>query len=359
MKEIALYENWINEIGDSSAKPFKWISLDNMKSWIGDCIDGAKDKKTSGTQEDIYYKSKPFRYEFKSDSTGTNYSVHIGGFVGRNIWIAFQGEKPKDWVGYHAIVGLGFSIEGDFEKTTNLNEQFRVMATVTECGVDFLQRFLDDGRININQFHMKPKADREGQRGIDSRRAKLYAPYIKAAFRKLKTKKDYFVDQEPDGFVLRFGKASMDSSFSTSILASTFENVEKKMKEIALYEEWVNEDDISKVFKQKSTGDTYLDMRDFWRAELGEDDEDNVESKKRMFDRAKTYSISVNKIVPNQDYLNSETILDYIEKGSSELPSGVKFKNGLVVVFDGHHRIAAQISKGQSSIQMKILKANF
>ena len=229
MREIALYEQWINEIGDSSAKPFKWSSpviAVNMKRWIDDCIEGAANKKMSGTQEEVYYKTKTFRYEFRSDVTNTNYHVHIGGFVGRNIWISFQGEKPKDWVGYHIIAGLGFGIEGDFDKTTNLNEQFRVMATVTECAVDFLQRFLDDGRIKIDEFHMKPKADHEEQKGIDSRRAKLYAPYIKAAFRKLKTKKDYYIDQEADGFVLRFGKVTMNSQYSTSILASTFENKE-------------------------------------------------------------------------------------------------------------------------------------
>ena len=121
---------------------------------------------------------------------------------------------------------MGFGLEGDFEKDTNLNEQFRVMATVTECAVDFLQRFLNDGRISIDKFHMNPKVDNAYQTGIDSRRAKLYAPYIKAAFRKLKTKKHYYVDQQPDGFVLSFGKVAIDSPYSTSVLASTFENEE-------------------------------------------------------------------------------------------------------------------------------------
>ena len=226
MREIHLYEEWLTEIGDSSAKPFKWITNDNMKSWIDDCIEGAADKKMSGSQEDVNYKSKTFRYAFKSDVTGTVYHIHIGGFVGRNIWISFQGEKPKDWVGYHIVAYLGFGLEGDFDKTTNLNEQFRVMATVTECAVDFLQRFLNDGRISIDKFHMNPKVDNEEQKGIDSRRAKLYAPYIKAAFRKLKTKKHYYVDQQADGFVLSFGKVAIDSPYSTSVLASTFENEE-------------------------------------------------------------------------------------------------------------------------------------
>ena len=48
------------------------------------------------------------------------------------------------------------------------------------------------------------------------------------------------------------------------------------MKNLPLYEDWLFEDNLAKanVFKQKMTGDTHLDMRDFWRKALGEDDEE-------------------------------------------------------------------------------------
>lgn len=133
------------------------------------------------------------------------------------------------------------------------------------------------------------------------------------------------------------------------------------MKNLPLYEDWLFEDNLAKanVFKQKMTGDTHLDMRDFWRKALGEDDEENVKLKKQMFGGAKTFSVDINKIVPNQDYLKPATIQDYVDKGMGKLPMGVKFKNGLVVIFDGHHRIAAQILKGQKAIPMQILKADF
>ena len=131
------------------------------------------------------------------------------------------------------------------------------------------------------------------------------------------------------------------------------------MINLPLYEEWIAEDGmtLSSIFKQKMTSDSYLDMKDFWRAELGYDDEDNVNLKINSFGKAKTLSVNVDKIVPNQDYLNSDTINLYSKNKKNEIPTGVQFKNGKVIIFDGHHRIASQIINGDKSINMKILKA--
>ena len=75
------------------------------------------------------------------------------------------------------------------------------------------------------------------------------------------------------------------------------------MRNLPLYEEWIDENDLklSSVFKQKMTSDSYLDMKDFWRSELGYDEEDNLNLKVKAFDKAKTLSINIDKIVPNQD----------------------------------------------------------
>ena len=131
------------------------------------------------------------------------------------------------------------------------------------------------------------------------------------------------------------------------------------MRNLPLYEEWIDENDLklSSVFKQKMTSDSYLDMKDFWRSELGYDEEDNLNLKVKAFDKAKTLSINIDKIVPNQDYLNSDTVNLYSNNKKNEIPTGVQFKNGKVIVFDGHHRIASQILKGDKAINMKILKS--
>ncbi len=131
------------------------------------------------------------------------------------------------------------------------------------------------------------------------------------------------------------------------------------MKNLINYEDWLNESNVdpSKIFRRKATTDSYLNMRDFWRAELGEKDEENQDLKKKMFGGAKMFSVSVNAIIPNQDYLDSDQIEKYASEDLKKAPEGVKFIDGTVVVFDGHHRIAAQILKGAKAVNMKILKA--
>lgn len=129
------------------------------------------------------------------------------------------------------------------------------------------------------------------------------------------------------------------------------------MKNLLSFTEWVVES-IS-YFKNKSTVDSYSDVRDFWRNLLGEDNEDNQKLQIKAFDTAKIYKIDIDKIIPNQDYIDNNTVQKYSNAESIDLPKGIKFKNGYVVVFDGHHRIIAQILSGKKIINMKILKANF
>lgn len=223
-----VYESVLNEIGDSSAKPFKWHTTMKVRSWLFDNALKAKDKQHSGSYEDRYHKTDlSFRYEFTSDTTGTKYHVHIGGYFGKNLWISFMGDKPKDWKPYHCVVGLGFGVDGvEGDPETNLNEQFRVMATVVECALDFIQKALDDDdQVEIKEFHMNPKLDKEDQKGMDSRRGKLYLAYIKNSFKKLRTKKSYYIEQTKDGFVLKFGEVrTTGNAIPSSVLAATYES---------------------------------------------------------------------------------------------------------------------------------------
>lgn len=130
------------------------------------------------------------------------------------------------------------------------------------------------------------------------------------------------------------------------------------MKRIKLYEEFLAENqlDNENIFKQKQTMDTYLDMRDFFMSKLG-DEFDNITKQEKLFNKAKTQTISVNQIVPNQDYLRMDQVRKNQTKTQSKKPLGVKFPDGKVVLFDGHHRIAAEITKGAKEVEMKILNA--
>ena len=130
------------------------------------------------------------------------------------------------------------------------------------------------------------------------------------------------------------------------------------MKHIQLYEEFLRENQLDKemIFKQKQTMDTYLDMRDFFRSKLG-DLHDNVKKQEKLFDKAKTQTIRVDAIIPNQDYLRMDQVHRNQTKTLTKKPLGVKFPDGRVILFDGHHRIAGEILKGTQEVEMKILNA--
>ena len=130
------------------------------------------------------------------------------------------------------------------------------------------------------------------------------------------------------------------------------------MKQVKLFEEFISENQLDKenIFKQKQTLDTYLAMRDFFRSKLG-DLHDNVKKQEKLFDKAKTQTISVDDIIPNQDYLKMDQVRRNIDKPLEKKPLGVKFADGNVILFDGHHRIAGEILKGITEVEIKILDA--
>lgn len=117
----------------------------------------------------------------------------------------------------------------------------------------------------------------------------------------------------------------------------------------------LKENEYLSVFKKKPSVDSYLDMRDFFREKLGEENESNTTKQIQLFDNAKKVLVDVNDIVPNQDYLDPDVVSKY-QTTKNKLPLGVMFKD-YVVIFDGHHRIAADIQNGSTKIEMLILKA--
>ena len=95
------------------------------------------------------------------------------------------------------------------------------MATVTECGLDFINKIFKDGRINIERFHILAKADNETKSGIQSRRGRMYAQYVKNAIKKFKTTKDFYVEIDKNGLLLHSGRI-LSTSEPERIIASTY-----------------------------------------------------------------------------------------------------------------------------------------
>jgi len=287
----------MNEIGDSSAKPFKWSSNMKVRTWLFDNALLTKGKQHSGSYDDRYHKTEiPFEYKFASDTTGTKYHVRIGGYFGKNLWLPFSGNKPKNWKPYHCILGVGFGVDGiDGDPETNLNEQFRVMATVVECTLDFIQKVLDDDdQVGISEFHMNPKLDKEEQKGMDSRRGKLYLAYIRNSFKKLNTSKQYRIEQNKDGFVLKFGESRMGGTgkIPDNVIAATYENTQEKtnnrMKNLPSIESFITE---SVVNEATAIDKTQPFARDFIKAVEAEFKTDVKDS--QIFKMVKGFEIRV------------------------------------------------------------------
>jgi hypothetical protein len=226
-REDLLENEAINEIGDSSANPFKWSVSKDPRKWIEDECNKTKDKEFNGSVDDRYHRVDPLEYTFKSDKTGASYYVMIKGLIGRNLFINIgDKKKPANWKDYHGYFNLSFSVESSKdsnteEPETNLGEQYRVLATVTDCALNFLNTALNiPDLLAIHEFQMNPKLDTEGQTGVDSRRGKLYLAYIKNAFSKLKTSERYSIVNKKDGFSLIFNDQMSHQRDGTSVIKS-------------------------------------------------------------------------------------------------------------------------------------------
>ena len=125
----------------------------------------------------------------------------------------------------------------------------------------------------------------------------------------------------------------------------------KPQKSAILLENQLQDQDI---FLQRANIDSHYDMVDFFRSHLG-DDWDNPKKQESLFKNAKKQIVSTNNIVPNQDYLRIDQVHRNLTKPLRKEPLGVRFPDGRVILYDGHHRVAGEILKGNTQIPMKII----
>ena len=138
MKHLKLFEELINEIGDASAKPYKWRRLDR--------------------RSDTYYI-------FTTDS-GLEYQVmtELSG-----AYLPGDGNTLTVEYGVEVITKQG-NKSIDYELVTNRGELFRIMAPV----VDIVQEFMKKNP-GIEYIEFEGSKNKAG----DQRRNKLYMAYIK------------------------------------------------------------------------------------------------------------------------------------------------------------------------------------
>ena len=168
----------LNEVGEASSKVYPFTSdIDPSK-----LVDIAKKFHETNTST-VYFDTK-LVYKFKTDKA--NYDVRFHVVMERKSYANIaRNPNWKPGPPYKTYAAVGFNIEGDTEeKTSNLNEQFSVLSTVTKIIFDFIDNVNASGG-NLVSLQVAPKSDVDTGSKLDSKRGKFYAAYIKKNLSKL------------------------------------------------------------------------------------------------------------------------------------------------------------------------------
>lgn len=210
MNYVQLYEDlkFLNEIGDGSSKPFKWKTIKPYKSYFEEILKHAEDTYKSGM---AYIEVDPFWYTLESEQA--LYRAQMQCWLKKKMprllmrKLNSPTSKPpaeKDYRKWAIETEFHFNLAGEAEEgETNLNEQFRLMATLTECVLDFIKNAKD--YVDIREVNINAKADDTPDMAkLDSRRGRLYLAYVKNNIRKLPG--SWTADMDREGITIMRGK---------------------------------------------------------------------------------------------------------------------------------------------------------
>jgi hypothetical protein len=156
----------LSEIGDASAKPFPWTPDGNVEATINAAL------KSNG-----YYE-----FTYTINSPKTTYQVFITGSLLRHGYISSGNVR------YTFGMNVSFDVK-DAEKedqTTNLFEQYSLIATVIECVIDFIKKANKLDNVKPGYIAIRPKGDNsESEPDPNSKRGKLYTKYVEKNLNRL------------------------------------------------------------------------------------------------------------------------------------------------------------------------------
>ena len=176
----------INEIGDASAKVFKYRPVGNtIKKVLG-----SFDSKVKTNSKGNGGMDAEFTWEFTNDD-GVKYVCKLNGGLHKEsvLQLSFGGEPKKEpkykrYVVLTASFNLADRDQGD-ESQTNMHEQFRVLSTVVAIMKEAIADILDSG-FKVESLYIPPKGDSpDGKSEIDSKRGRFYMAYIKKSLKTL------------------------------------------------------------------------------------------------------------------------------------------------------------------------------
>lgn len=176
----------LNEIGDASAKVFRYKPVGNtIKKVLG-----SFDSKVKTNSKGNGGMDAEFTWEFTNDD-GVKYVCKLNGGIHKEgiLQFSFGGEPKKEpkykrYVELTASFNLADRDQGD-ESQTNMHEQFRVLSTVVAIMKEAIVDILDSG-FKVESLYIPPKGDSpDGKSEIDSKRGRFYMAYIKKSLKTL------------------------------------------------------------------------------------------------------------------------------------------------------------------------------
>lgn len=176
----------LNEIGDASAKTFKYKSTSkNVKDVLTKFDKDGKLNSNGNGGEDV-----TFMWEFINDE-GVKYVCRLDGGIHKEkqLQLSFSGEPKKEpkydkYVYLTASFNLADRDKGD-ESQTNMHEQFRVLSTVVAIMKEAITDMVDTG-FRVERLNIPPKGDSpDGKSDIDSKRGRFYLAYLKRSLKTL------------------------------------------------------------------------------------------------------------------------------------------------------------------------------
>ena len=189
----------LKEIGEGTAQPFKWRAVDKADQKI---ITHAKSLQPFGSGE---HKTQ-FRVTYLAQGT-VLYNISFLTVIRRGIHFKKPGAPETAWSPNGKVLvdaNISFSTMNDVDDKmpeTNLNEQYRLMATVMECIDDYVKRIeglkveVAGGKEHtcvIYKLYIVPKSDEESDfisgPQLDSRRGRMYKAFLQKNLNKLPVK---------------------------------------------------------------------------------------------------------------------------------------------------------------------------
>jgi len=213
MKHLKLFEEHINEIGDATAKPFK-VKGPSPRQVLKDMIKAQGDR----THNDDWYDDDENHVWYFDGEKGTSYTIEISWNTKKKMSkprrliknpATYRKYEMRMNIGFYAIskptTGTEFNIddEDDKERTTNLGEQYRILATVVDTAIPVINEVTKD--FAIETIYIIPKADKGEEESIHNKRGRFYLEYLKKAIKKINDKVTVQEDKYQGGFIIRGG----------------------------------------------------------------------------------------------------------------------------------------------------------